>query len=283
MNTSVVEVQSLRKSFKGKAALRDVSLSVRSGEMVALLGASGSGKSTLLRLLNGLHRADPGSISDVRVLGRPVQRGGVLAPGVRALRSQVASVFQQFNLVDRLSVMNNVMTGALHRQPMWRALTRQFSCEERALAYQALTRVGIEGCAWQRASTLSGGQQQRAAISRALVQQAKIILADEPIASLDPESSRRVMQLLADLNQELGVTVLVSLHQVEHAFAFCPRTIALRAGEVVFDGPTEALDQASLRKLYGAQAEELLVPTQSGPSQKARPVLPYRVPDLRVA
>ncbi|MEO7243153.1 MAG: phosphonate ABC transporter ATP-binding protein [Variovorax sp.] len=282
MNANVIEVQSLQKSFKGKPALRDVSLSVQSGEMVALLGASGSGKSTLLRLLNGLHKADAGSVSDVRVLGRLVQRGGALAPGVRVLRSQVASVFQQFNLIDRLSVMTNVMTGALHRQPMWRALTRQFSREERSLAYQALARVGIEGCAWQRASTLSGGQQQRAAISRALVQQAKIILADEPIASLDPESSRRVMQLLADLNAELGVTVLVSLHQVEHAFAFCPRTIALRAGQVVFDGPTKALDQDSLRDLYGSQAEELLAPRQLRPSPEVRPT-PHRVPSLRAA
>jgi phosphonate transport system ATP-binding protein len=258
MAETVIDVQSLRKSFGSQVALRDVSLRVQAGEMVALLGASGSGKSTLLRHLNGLHRADVGSRSEVRLLGRPVQQGGALARNIRQTRSQVAAIFQQFNLVDRLPVMVNVMAGALHRLPLWRALLRRFPQAEQALAWQALARVGIERCAWQRASTLSGGQQQRAAISRALVQQAKVILADEPIASLDPESSRRVMALLAELNRELGVTVLVSLHQVDYAFAFCPRTIALRAGEVVYDGPTRDLTAAKLRDLYGTQVDELM-------------------------
>jgi phosphonate transport system ATP-binding protein len=260
MSAPAIEVTELRKSFNSRLALTDVSLNVQPGEMVALLGASGSGKSTLLRLINGLHRADAGSASAVKVFGELVQQGGHLAPDVRALRASMAVIFQQFNLVDRLPVMLNVLAGSLHRQPLWRSLTRRFPHSDVALAWQALCRVGIEGCAWQRASTVSGGQQQRAAISRALVQQARLILADEPIASLDPESSRRVMQLLADLNRELGVTVLVSLHQVEHAFAFCPRTIALRSGEVVFDGPTCELDAARLRELYGNQTEELLAP-----------------------
>ncbi len=283
MDGPVIEVESLRKTFKGKVALRDVSLRVERGEMVALLGASGSGKSTLLRLLNGLQRADAGSVSEVRVLGRPVQRAGVLAPDIRALRCEVAAVFQQFNLVDRLPVMVNVMTGALHRMPLWRAATRSFTVAERTLAYQALLRVGIEGCAWQRASTLSGGQQQRVAISRALMQQARIILADEPIASLDPESSRKVMQLLAELNRELGVTVLVSLHQVEHAFAFCPRTIALRSGEIVYDGPTRELGTERLRELYGSQSDELLAASPPAPiAVPARPG-PGAIPHLRAA
>jgi phosphonate transport system ATP-binding protein len=184
----------------------------------------------------------------------------VLSPRIRRQRSEVAAIFQQFNLVDRLPVMVNVMAGALHRLPLWRTVTRQFPRAEQQRAYDALVRVGIEHCAWQRASTLSGGQQQRAAISRALVQQARIVLADEPVASLDPASSQRVMELLAELNRELGVTVLVSLHQIEHAFAFCPRTIALRAGEVVFDGPTPALSHDRLRDLYGTQSDELLRP-----------------------
>ena len=282
MEHPIIEVDSLRKTFKGHVALRDVSLRVRPGEMVALLGASGSGKSTLLRLLNGLQRADAGSVSTVHVFGRPVQCGGSLAPDIRALRSDIAAIFQQFNLVDRLPVMVNVMTGALHRMPLWRSLTRRFALEERSLAWHALTRVGIEGCAWQRASTLSGGQQQRAAIARALVQQAKLILADEPIASLDPESSRKVMQLLADLNREFGVTVLVSLHQVQHAFAFCPRTIALRAGEIVYDGPTAALGADRLRELYGSQSDELLA---ASPSELRLPTRarPGPVPQLRAA
>jgi phosphonate transport system ATP-binding protein len=259
MNDPAIAVRGLRKSFGASVALRDVSLSVRRGEMVALLGASGSGKSTLLRHLSGLHPADAGSDSLVRVLGCTVQQGGRLAADVRRTRTRVAMIFQQFNLVDRLPVMFNVLAGALHRLPMWRGLLRLFPAPELQRASDALARVGIAACAWQRASTLSGGQQQRAAISRALVQGAELILADEPIASLDPESSRRVMELLAEVNRELGVTVLVSLHQVDYAFAFCPRTIALRAGEVVYDGPTRALTAHRLRELYGAQTDELLL------------------------
>ncbi|MCA3179076.1 MAG: phosphonate ABC transporter ATP-binding protein [Burkholderiaceae bacterium] len=257
MATPAIEVESLSKRFGEHRALRDVSLRIAQGEMVALLGASGSGKSTLLRHLNGLHRADAGTPSHVRLFGSTLQRGGVLARDVRAMRAEVAAIFQQFNLVDRLPVMLNVMAGALHRQPLWRALARRLPLAEHARAWEALNRVGIERCAWQRASTLSGGQQQRAAIARALVQGARVILADEPVASLDPATSRRVMSLLAELNRELGVTVVVSLHQVEHAFEFCPRTVALRAGEVVYDGPTRALDAPRLRALYGTQSEEL--------------------------
>lgn len=257
MIDTAINVHALRKHFGTNAALRDVSFTVRPGEMVALLGASGSGKSTLLRHLCGLHRADAGSTSYIEVLGRGVQAGGRLSREVRSLRAEVATIFQQFNLVERLPVMTNVLAGALHRLPLWRTLLQRFPANELQRAFEALQRVGIERCAWQRASTLSGGQQQRAAISRALVQGAKVILADEPIASLDPEASRRVMSLLAEVNREFGVTVLVSLHQVDYAFAFCPRTIALRAGEVVFDGPTQQLTTERLHALYGTQTEEL--------------------------
>ena len=256
---AAIEVRALSKRFgNGHQALREVNLRVQPGEMVALLGASGSGKSTLLRHLNGLHRADAGSVSEVRLLGRSLQSGGRLSPETRALRREVAAIFQQFNLVERLPVMSNVLVGALHRLPLWRSLLRAFPQHELQRAYEALRHVGIEACAWQRASTLSGGQQQRAAISRALVQGAKIILADEPIASLDPASSRRVMELLAQVNRERGVTVLVSLHQIDYAFAYCPRTVALRQGEVVYDGPTAALSEERLHQLYGTQAGELL-------------------------
>jgi len=260
MGNTAIEIDTLSKTFAAGTApaLRKVSLRIEAGEMVALLGASGSGKSTLLRHLNGLQRADAGSKSVVQVLGRTLQSGGRLAPDIRAQRAAIATVFQQFNLVERLPVMTNVLAGALHRLPLWRTLVRSFPAAERQRAAEALQRVGMAACAWQRASTLSGGQQQRAAISRALVQQARLILADEPIASLDPASSRRVMSLLAELNRELGVTVLVSLHQVEHAFEHCPRTVALRAGEVVYDGPSTALTPARLHDLYGAQTGELL-------------------------
>ena len=252
-----VRIRNVSKKFGDVVAVSNVSLDIYKGELFCLLGGSGSGKSTLLRHLSGLHRADEGGESSIHVLGQCVQSQGRLAPQVRRVRTRVAMIFQQFNLVDRLPVIVNVLTGALHRIPLWRSLLGRFPAAEMSRARAALDRVGIGACAWQRASTLSGGQQQRAAISRALVQGAEIILADEPIASLDPDSSNRVMTLLAELNRELGVTVVVALHQVHAAFAFCPRTVALRGGEVVYDGPTRELTPARLRELYGSQTGEL--------------------------
>ncbi len=265
MSNAIIEVDHLRKHFGAKPALRGVSLRIQRGEMVALLGASGSGKSTLLRHLSALHRCDAMQGGMVSVLGEQVQIDGLVSQRIRPLRARVAMIFQQFNLVDRLPVMSNVLAGALHRTPAWRWATGRFRSEDVQLAHAALARVGMEACAWQRASTLSGGQQQRAAIARAMVQAAEVVLADEPIASLDPESSRRVMDNLAELNRRSGVTVLVSLHQVEHAFAYCPRTIALRAGEVVHDGPTDELTPARLRDLYGSQVDELVQAPRTRP------------------
>jgi phosphonate transport system ATP-binding protein len=249
-----VEIRNLTKSFGTRKALDAVSITISEGEMVALIGASGSGKSTLLRHIPGFVAADDG---DVTVCGRRMQSGGRIAARIRRERSRVGFVFQQFNLVGRLPVVTNVMIGLLHRAPWWRRLAMRFSLDERRQAVRALAAVGIEETAWQRASTLSGGQQQRAAIARCLVQNAELVLADEPIASLDPESSRNVMELLAALNREHACTVLVSLHQVEFAVRYCPRTIALRAGRVVFDGPSASLTAALLGELYGTDAREL--------------------------
>ena len=151
------------------------------------------------------------------------------------------------------------MLGVLGRIPAWRGTLGLFSRSEKILAMEALKRVGMDGYAAQRASTLSGGQQQRGAIARALVQRAEVLLADEPIASLDPESARRVMDNLARINREDGITVVVSLHQVAYAMRYCPRTIALRDGKIVYDGTSEALNAAFLRELYGADSEELVM------------------------
>ena len=156
--------------------------------------------------------------------------------------------------------MTNVLIGLLHETPWWRSVLMRFTIQQRQSALEALASVGIEQTAWQRASTLSGGQQQRAALARCLVQKAKIILADEPIASLDPESSRIVMNLLQKLNQDHHCTVLVSLHQVEFAIRYCKRTIALNAGRVVYDGPSSALTPQLLAQLYGSSAQELFEP-----------------------
>lgn len=260
MAQSAIAVRQLSKSFPGgKRALSAVDFSIAPGEMVALIGASGSGKSTLLRHISGFLAADRGE-GAVEVFGRQVQSNGVVARDIRDIRAQIGFVFQQFNLVNRLSVLANVAAGGLHRMPLWRSLTMRLSKTEIAAALEALAAVGIADTAWQRAATLSGGQQQRAAMARALVQGARVLLADEPIASLDPESSRKVMDILAELNGTRGLTVLVSLHQVDTALRYCPRVIALHGGVVVYDGPSAALTPDVLRRLYGATAEELLRP-----------------------
>jgi phosphonate transport system ATP-binding protein len=264
-----IRVAGLTKTYGKRKALDDVHLSIEPGEMVALIGASGSGKSTLLRHVAGLVVSDSGSCC-VEVLGGPLQRNGRLDRNIRNTRTRLGFIFQQFNLVGRLPVITNVLTGTLGRLPQWRSLLGLFNRAERQLAVDALTRVGIAETAWQRASTLSGGQQQRAAIARTLVQQASIILADEPIASLDPESSRRVMETLARINAEDRTTVVVSLHQVDFAVRYCPRTVALKQGRVVYDGPSAALNHQLLRELYGTEAAELEADTtQAFPSSAA--------------
>jgi len=265
---AAIEVDGLSKTFRGGTrALKGVSLRVEPGEMVALIGASGSGKSTLIRHVAGLVAADSRSTGSIVVHGRPVQQGGRLTREARAVRCEVGVIFQQFNLVTRLPVITNVLTGLLGRIPMLRGTLGLFSRSERQGAMAALARVGIAQTARQRASTLSGGQQQRAAIARALVQGAKVLLADEPIASLDPASAKRVMETLAEINRDDGITVVVSLHQVEYARRYCPRTIALRDGEIAYDGPSEALTHAFLRELYGEASEELVLPDQTVPAQ----------------
>jgi phosphonate transport system ATP-binding protein len=256
-------VDNISKSFgRGSVALKQAHFSVNPGEMVALIGASGSGKSTLLRHISGFVAADEGS-GAIQVGPHTVQRSGQIDRRIRAMRSDIGFIFQQFNLVGRMNVLTNVLTGMLPRVPLWRSLLGLFTQEEKSEAYEALRIIGIENLAYQRASTLSGGQQQRVAIARCLVQKAKIILADEPIASLDPESARTVMDILARINKEHGITVLVSLHQVQFARRYCPRIIALRLGEVVYDGASDSLTANHLRSLYGASVDELLDGTET--------------------
>ncbi|MBO9418882.1 phosphonate ABC transporter ATP-binding protein [Labrenzia sp. R4_2] len=259
---SAITVKRLSKTFRGGIrALDGVDLTVADGEFVALIGASGSGKSTLIRHISGLVAGDRNSgCCQISINGHPVQDSGAISKNISATRTGIGVVFQQFNLVPRLSVLTNVLAGLLGKVPVWRGLFGFFSSEEKQLAMRALQRVGIETKARQRASTLSGGQQQRAAIARTIVQGAKIILADEPIASLDPASAKRVMGILSRINEEDGTTVVVSLHQVEYARRYCKRTIAMRAGQIVYDGPSHALTTQFLREIYGEASEELVLP-----------------------
>ncbi|MCW8905950.1 MAG: phosphonate ABC transporter ATP-binding protein [Sedimenticola sp.] len=251
--------------------LKGIDLIIEPGDMVALIGPSGSGKSTLMRHLSGLTLADRNSQGDVRVLGRSIQRQGRLERDIRQSRAQIGHVFQQFNLVGRLSVMKNVLIGGLSRVPSRRGLLGWFTESEKRAALDALERVGLREFALKRATELSGGQQQRVAIARALMQQARVILADEPIASLDPESSRRVMQTLRDINQRDGITVVVTLHQVDYAQQYCRRAVALRQGEIVFDDQINALNETQIRALYGSDqpvTEVQNIPSRVLPSDR---------------
>lgn len=277
-----LEVINISKTFRSIKALDRVNLEIPKGEMVALIGPSGSGKSTLLRHLSGLVAGDNHEKSIIKVFDRPVQRDGVISRNVRTIRSEVGFVFQQFNLVGRLSLLTNILTGMLARIPSWRSLIGWFRREEKLAAMAALQRVGMEAYASQRASTLSGGQQQRGAIARALLQKARIILADEPIASLDPQSATRVMEALSSLNQEDGLTVVVSLHQIDYAFRYCPRSVALKNGRLIYDGPSQDLSVEMLREVYGSDFLEInggaqAVDPRSGPEPDAE------IPDARIS
>jgi phosphonate transport system ATP-binding protein len=275
-----IDVAQLAKTFgkiKGKPvrkALDIAALTIMPGEMVALIGASGSGKSTLLRHVAGLVASDPGAQSRIAVHGSCVQSAGRTAADIRRRRRDIGFVFQQFNLVERLPVLTNVLAGMLGRVPLWRSLPRLFSEPEKRLALHALARVGIAELAGQRASTLSGGQQQRAAIARTLVQRARVILADEPIASLDPESSRRVMDILARINREDGTTIVVSLHQVDYALTYCKRVVGLYQGKVVYDGPSATVTKELLRGIYGSELDDIEIP-----ASVAQRVDPRRQPE----
>jgi phosphonate transport system ATP-binding protein len=268
---NLIDVRQISKSFeRGVRVLDEITFSVQPGEMVALIGASGAGKSTLIRALAGLVAIERpcGSNGDDRagtitIFGQPLQRDGRIVRGAQELRVRVGVIFQQFNLVPRLSVLTNVCLGLLGRMPLVRGTLSNFTLDEKRRAMYALGRVGMTEHALKRGSELSGGQQQRAAIARTLVQGAEVLIADEPIASLDPASARRVMDILAEMNRVDGITVLISLHQVEYALTYCPRVIALQAGKIVYDGPSEALTPDLLSNIYGSESSEFVLPDAS--------------------
>ncbi|MGA0561135.1 phosphonate ABC transporter ATP-binding protein [Ancylobacter sp. VNQ12] len=261
---AALQIDRASKTYGAMRAVDNVSLSIREGERVALIGASGSGKSTLIRLASGLALADAQGqgTGAVHAFGKKVQEGGRLASDVRAARRNIGLVFQQFALSGRLSVMTNVLVGALGHMNLLRGTLGLFNADERRTAYAALAEVGIAQHAAKRARELSGGQQQRVAIARALVQGARLVLADEPIASLDPKSAKRVMDTLVTMSRDHGIALVVSLHQVDYATAYFDRVIAMNAGRVVFDGPASQINAAFLTELYGASAEELILPSQ---------------------
>jgi phosphonate transport system ATP-binding protein len=251
----MLELQGLTRRFGAVTAVDGVRLVIPDGQMVGIIGRSGAGKSTLLRMVNRLTEPSEGRVvyggQDITAL-----KGAAL----RRWRTECAMIFQQFNLVQRLDVLTNVLIGRLNHRPglvgTLTSLLKMFTAEERAMAIQALDRFDLAETALQRADTLSGGQQQRVAICRALLQEPKLILADEPIASLDPRNARTVMDALRQVNREDGITVLTNLHHLDTARHYCDRIIAMQSGRVMFDGAPADLTADRVREIYGVSEDE---------------------------
>lgn len=246
-------IEDLSRRFGQKTAVDRVSLTIERGSFVGVIGRSGAGKSTLLRLVNRL--VDP---SSGQVVYDGVNVTHLRGKALRDWRARCAMIFQQFNLVGRLDVLTNVLMGRLSQTPGHRSLLKLWSAEDKAMALSALEQFDMAGFAAQRTEQLSGGQQQRVAIARALVQQPDIILADEPIASLDPRNTRLVMDALAKINREYGITILCNLHSLDLARAYCDRLVGMSAGRVVFDGGSQDLTDEVSRELYGLEAGDVV-------------------------
>jgi phosphonate transport system ATP-binding protein len=265
----LLELVHLSRRFGDTLAVDDANLRIEPGEMIGVIGRSGAGKSTLLRMINRLIEPTEGSI-----LADGVDVTHLRGRALREWRARTAMIFQQFNLVPRMDVLNNVLIGALIRVPAPRMLLRLFNDTERARAVTLLNRLGLFEMAMNRADTLSGGQQQRVAIARALMQNPTTLLADEPIASLDPLNAKLVMDALAELNHQDGITVVCNLHTLDMARVYCRRIVGMAAGRIVFDGSPDVLTDATLRTIYGGADEPVdeRITSTSLPST-ARPIL----------
>jgi phosphonate transport system ATP-binding protein len=250
----------------GVHALKDLTLEIPDGQMMVIVGLSGAGKSTLIRAINGLVPLTGG---DVLVDDISVRKAN--SRQLRELRSKIGMIFQTFNLVKRTSVLNNVLIGRLHSAGTLRSLVGAYRAEDVEIAMQSLERVGIVEKAYVRAANLSGGQQQRVGIARALAQQPTIILADEPVASLDPPTSHVVMRDLQRINRDLGITTIVNLHFLDLAKVYGERIIGLRAGELVYDGTGAQADENVFRDIYGRSltADDLMGESAAHPALPA--------------
>jgi len=249
----ILQLKEITKTYpSGTRALDGISLDIHRGEFVVLIGLSGSGKSTLLRCINRLVEPSTGTVI---FDGVDVTRAS--GGGLRRMRRRIGMIFQQFNLVRRSSVFSNVLAGRLGSRPLWRTILFRPTREDLSLAFQNLERVGIVDKAYARADALSGGQQQRVGIARALMQRPDVMLADEPVASLDPATSHSVMKYLEEINKKDGITVICSLHFLSLARRYGSRVVALKDGRVAFDGKPGDIDEARFKEIYGEDAVEV--------------------------
>jgi phosphonate transport system ATP-binding protein len=250
---TILKVKNIHKIYpSGTHALKGVSFDVKEGEFLVIIGLSGSGKSTLLRCINRLHEPTSGEIT---FLGKDITH--VKGKELRGLKQQIGMVFQQFNLIKRRSVLTNVITGRLGKLGTFQTITETFSQELIDEAMDALRIVGIEEKARTRADALSGGQQQRVAIARSLMQNPKLLLADEPVASLDPATSNSIMHYFEKINKEFGTTVICNLHFLSLVRKYASRVIALKAGEIIYEGLPHDIDEGWFKTIYGDEAEEV--------------------------
>lgn len=242
----MIQLKDVTKVYdNGTVGLKNINLNIEKGEFVVVVGLSGAGKSTLLRSINRLQDISEG---DILIDGKSITKAK--GKDLRMIRRDIGMIFQSFNLVKRSSVLRNVLTGRVSYYPTWKTTFNLFSKEDKQKAYEALQRVDLADKVYTRADQLSGGQQQRVAIARVLTQDPKIILADEPTASLDPQTSKRVMHDLKMLNEEYGMTVLANLHSIELAKEFGDRVIGVRAGEIVYDGKMSETSDAVFKDIY---------------------------------
>ena len=230
----------------GTVGLKDVTLTIQDGEFVAIIGRSGAGKSTLLRAVNRMHDITEGTLT-VEGVNVSTLKGKEL----RRFRRGIGMVFQSFNLVTRTTVIRNVLSACVPEMPFWRVLLGAFRKQDKITALESLDKVGILDKAYIRADQLSGGQQQRVALARTLAQNPKIILADEPVAALDPVTAKQVMQDFVRINKDMGISILLNILHVELAIEYADRIIGIRAGQIVYDGPAKAVDQTVLNSIYG--------------------------------
>jgi phosphonate transport system ATP-binding protein len=241
----MIKIENITAGYGDYAVLKNISLNIEKGEFVGIIGSSGAGKSTLLSSLIGKVRLMSGMMNVLDYDMNTVSKRNLMK-----LRSEVGFVFQGFNLVNRLNVLDNVMTGLLPEIPLFRAMFKLYSNDKYEKVYNILNIVGLTDKAVQRCDQLSGGQRQRVAIARAFAQNPKMILADEPVAALDPRSAANVMNTLKKINQNFGVTVIANLHQIEVAREYCERVVGINAGEVIFDGKIGELTNSVIDKIY---------------------------------